>query len=147
MRLTKFSGLFVLLGFFSISLWADSDNYQSPLQVPGTVAVSLEQAKLLHAKGMLFVDVRSPRQYAKRHIPGAINLYIKQDFTEPNLLRHLGRKDRPFLVYCNGVHCSLSSKAARQGVTMGFSAIHYFRGGARAWRLDGNQLESGDEPS
>ncbi len=94
----------------------------------------------MHAKGIKFVDVRSPRQYKKQHIQGAIHLYIKDGFNEVNLLKHV-KKDEPFIVYCNGSNCSLSSKAARKAVAWGYTKIKYYRDGIRAWRLDGNPLE------
>ena len=126
----------------SSSLLAESSEWRSPLTVEGTQTISLEQAKEYHGIGMVFIDVRSPRQYNKRHIPGAINLFIKDEFTEANLLKHV-KKDTPFAIYCNGIHCSLSYKAAEKAVAWGFTQIKYFREGARAWRLDGNELEVG----
>lgn len=120
----------------------DSTRWQSPLTVEGTEAISLEQARNLHQKSVLFVDVRSPRQYNKRHISGAISLYVKDSFTEVNLLKYVG-KDEPFVLYCNGAHCSLSYKAAEKAVAWGFSQIKYYRDGFRAWRKDGNPLEYG----
>ncbi|MEE9327218.1 MAG: rhodanese-like domain-containing protein [Cocleimonas sp.] len=122
----------------------EKEKWESPETVDGTELISLEQAKVMHAKGVKFVDVRSSRQYNKRHIPGAIHLYIKDEFKEENLLKHL-KKDEPFIVYCNGSHCSLSSKAARKAVAWGFTKIKYYRDGFRAWRKDGNLLEYGDK--
>ena len=118
------------------------EKWKSPETVEGTEAISLEQAKVMHAEGVTFVDVRSSRQYNKRHIPGAIHLYIKDEFTEVNLLMHV-KKNESFVVYCNGAHCSLSSKAARKAVAWGFTKIKYYRDGFRAWRKDGNPLEYG----
>ncbi len=132
--------LFNLL--FCQQLWAESSKYQSPLTVDGTETISLEQAKNMHADGVIFIDVRSPRQYKKRHIPGAAHLYIKESFTEENLLK-LGDKNTPMVLYCNGAHCSLSYKAAEKAVAWGFTHIKYYRDGFRAWRKDGNPLEYG----
>jgi len=121
---------------------AASEKWQSPEFVEGTERVNLEQAKKLHARDVLFIDVRSARQYAKRHIPGAINMFVNDGLTEQNLLKHV-KKGTPFVVYCNGAHCSLSYKAATSAVSWGFTGVKYFRGGARAWRLGGNPLEYG----
>ena len=127
----------------NFSLLAESSSeWQSPETVEGTVTISLEQAKEYHGFGMVFIDVRSPRQYSKRHIPGAINLFIKDEFTEANLLKHV-KKNTPFAIYCNGIHCSLSYKAAEKAVAWGFTQVKYFREGARGWRLAGNELEYG----
>lgn len=120
----------------------ESEKWQSPLSVEGADTISVEQAQQAHVNGVLFVDVRSPRQFAKRHIPGALNLYIKEAFTEQILIKYVD-KQMPFVIYCNGAHCSLSSKAARKAVSWGFTGVKYFREGARGWRLAGNQLETG----
>lgn len=119
-----------------------SSEWKSPEAVDGTEAISLEQAKTMHAEGIKFVDVRSLRQYEKRHIPNAIHLYIKDRFNEVNLAKHV-KKDEPFIVYCNGAHCSLSSKAAKKAVEWGYTKVKYYRDGFRAWRKDGNPLEYG----
>jgi rhodanese-related sulfurtransferase len=134
----------LLMACLPLSVLAEADKWQSPETVDGAITTSLQQARELHAKGTRFIDVRSQRQYRKRHIPGAINLYIKGAFTEGNLLKLLGNHQQPFVVYCNGIHCSLSSKAATRAVEWGFRNVHYFREGARGWRLDGNPLEQGE---
>ncbi len=128
--------------FFTSFVFAESAKWQSPKFVEGTESINSQQAKKMHAEGVAFIDVRSARQYNKRHIPGAINLFVKTDFTEQNLLKYF-QKDTAFAVYCNGTHCSLSYKAATKAVGWGFTEVKYFREGARGWRLDGNPLEYG----
>jgi len=117
--------------------------YQSPETVDGTETISLQQAKQMYADGVIFMDVRSPRQYNKTHISGAVPVDIKDSFTEQNLLK-LGPKDTPLILYCNGAHCSLSYKAAEKAVAWGFTNIKYYRDGFRAWHKDGNPLEYGN---
>ena len=130
--------------FFCNYLLAEgSGKWLSPETVEGSETISLKQAKVMHANGVKFIDVRSPRQYKKRHIPGAIHLYIDDGFNEQNLLKH-GTKNDPFIIYCNGAHCSLSYKAAEKAVALGFTQIKYYRDGFRAWRKDGNLLEYGE---
>lgn len=123
---------------------AESGNYQSPEFVEGSETISLQQAKQMYAEGAIFIDVRSPRQFNKRHIEGAKHLYLKDAFTQQNLLK-LGTKDTPFILYCNGVHCSMSSQAARKAVAWDFTQIKYYRDGFRAWRKDGNPVEYGNK--
>lgn len=130
---------------FCNTLFAEgSGEWLSVETVEGTETVSLAQAKVMHAEGVKFFDVRSARQYNKRHIPNAIHLYIKDGFSEVNLLKYV-KKDEPFIVYCNGAHCSLSSKAAKKAVAWGFMKTKYYRDGFRAWRKDGNPLEYGNK--
>ncbi|MEE9339809.1 MAG: rhodanese-like domain-containing protein [Methylococcaceae bacterium] len=129
--------------FFCSPLFAEgSGEWEAVEAVDGAETISLAQAKVLHAEGVKFIDVRSSRQFNKRHIPGASHLYIKDSFTEVNLLE-LVKKDEPLIVYCNGARCSLSSKAATKAVAWGFTKVKYYREGFRAWRKDGNPLEYG----
>ncbi len=123
----------------------ESAKWVSPETVAGTETVDLEQAKQMHADGVVFIDVRSPRQYRKRHIDGAINLYIKDRFNQENLLKHVAR-DKPLVIYCNGISCSLSYRAAEKAVGWNFTQVKYFREGIFAWRRDGNPLAYGDQP-
>ena len=126
----------------SVELVAQTERWQSPESVQGTESISLDQAKALHDLGTVFIDVRSAKQYNKRHIPGAINLFLNDGFTEANLLRYV-TKDTPFVIYCNGISCSLSYKSAEKAVAWGFTQVKYFRAGIKAWRLIGNSLEYG----
>jgi rhodanese-related sulfurtransferase len=145
MQSLPFPLLLILSLIFSSHVAAGSVDRESPEFVEGAETISLEQAKKMHAEGMIFVDVRSPRQYKKRHIQGAKHLYLKDAFTEQNLLE-IGNRQTVLIVYCNGAHCLMSSKAARKAVAWGFTQIKYYRDGFRVWRKDGNPLGYGEKP-
>ncbi|MBC8212158.1 MAG: rhodanese-like domain-containing protein [Gammaproteobacteria bacterium] len=130
-------GLFCLLSF---SVATAADRWESPETVDGSETIGLQQAKQMHAQGAIFIDVRSPRQYGNRHITGALNLFLNGSFSEDNLLK-VAKKDTPLVLYCNGINCSLSYKAAERAVGWGFSNIKYFREGIRAWSRDGNAMD------
>ena len=135
--------LFSCLLFIVTAASAQSARWESPETVAGTETIDLDQAVELHKQGVVFVDVRSAKQFHRRHVPGAKHLYINDGFTESNLLKYLQDKDAPFVIYCNGINCSLSSKSAELAVAWGFTGIKYFRSGIRAWRLSGNPVEYG----
>ena len=142
MKAWYFLIIFLTLSMSSVELVAQTERWQSPESVKGTETIGLDLAKALHDRGTVFIDVRSARQYNKRHIPGAINLFLNDGFSEANLLRSVN-KDIPFVIYCNGISCSLSYKAAQKAVAWGFTQVKYFRAGIKAWRLSGNPLEYG----
>jgi rhodanese-related sulfurtransferase len=123
-------------------LLAEEDRWESPQSVFGAETISLQQARTLHAQGVKFIDVRSPRQYKKRHIPGAYHLYLKDGFSQTKLGK-LVNADEPFVIYCNGRHCGLSYRAAMKAVDWGYTRVKYFRSGISAWRRDGNVVEQG----
>lgn len=71
----------------------------------------MNEARHLHDDGVVFADVRNPRLYTRRHIPGAIRLDLKDRFTEESLSAVVAR-DQPFVIYCGGVKCSRSYRDA-----------------------------------
>jgi rhodanese-related sulfurtransferase len=133
----------VLLWLFGWQAAGASSEWRSPEQVPGTVAVSVEEASALHQQGVPFVDVRSARQYSKRHIAGAAHLDLNNGFTA-GALQQVAAKDEPLVIYCNGVMCSRSSRACEQAVGWGFTKVHYFRGGIADWRRADLPVASAD---
>ena len=114
-----------------------------PLEVEGARTVAVEEAKRLFDAGVPFIDVRNPRLYARRHVPGAHHLDLKYAFTEETL-NAVVAKDQPLVIYCSGVKCSRSSRASARAVSWGFTKVHYFRGGIVDWRDAGMPMESGD---
>ena len=67
------------------SSYADKSSYRSPVHVDGAITTSLPEAKKLYDQGMVFIDVRNPRFYAKGHIPGAHHFDFKNNFDESKL--------------------------------------------------------------
>ena len=135
----------IVLTFLPVLAIAQSDIvYRSPEGVEGVVTTSVEQAKSLFDKGVKFIDVRNPRLYAKKHIPGAHHLDFKNAFTE-QALASVADRDEPLVIYCSGVKCSRSSRASAMAASWGFSQVHYFRGGIVDWKNAGYPVEAGKQ--
>lgn len=131
------NSIILFLVFFAIgTVSADKSEYRSPEQVEGAISTSSVQAKELYDQGAVFVDVRNPRLYAKKHIPGAFHLDLKYNFDEVKLAA-VAKKDRPVIIYCSGVKCSRSYRASEKAVSWGYSKVHYFRGGIVDWTKAG----------
>lgn len=133
---------FMLL-FTGQALHAADTGYRAPEQVDGARTVQVEEVKQLHDAGAVFVDVRNPRLYARRHIPGAIHLDLKTAYNE-SALSAVADKQQPLVLYCSGVKCSRSSRASKMAVDWGFSDVLYFRGGIVDWRNAGYPVDSGN---
>jgi len=114
--------------------------YSSPGNVEGSITISVEQAKALFDKGVVFVDVRNPRLFAKDRIAGAHHLDLKNGFTE-DALTSLVEREQPLVIYCSGVKCSRSYRASAKAVSWGFKKVHYFRGGMVDWMSVGYPIE------
>ena len=119
---------------------AASDVKVSPRTVEGATTISVEEAKALFEKEVMFVDVRSDTDFEAGRIPGAVHLELKKVFSENALLEVAG-KDEELVLYCNGPKCMRSSKASALAVGWGFRQVHYFRDGFPAWKSEGHPVE------
>lgn len=76
---------------------------------------------------VLVVDVRFPSDFAKAHVPGAINL-PKGKWERATGLS----KDKPVVLYCYDATCHLAAEAARTLVAQGYPVVE-MEGGFAAW--------------
>ena len=83
------------------------------------------------------VDCRSPESFAKRHLPGALNIpYRTMDAkTTANL-----PKDQLVVAYCTSVSCNASTKGAARLSALGFR-VKEMVGGIDAWEAEGYPVE------
>jgi rhodanese-related sulfurtransferase len=112
---------------------AYNPEYQAPLQVEGSTTITLQQAQSLHEAGAVFVDVRNPRLFRRKHIPGSYHLDLKNGF-EKAALEKLVTKDQPLVIYSSGMNCARGYRAVAMAVSWGFANVKYFRGGIVEWR-------------
>ena len=102
--------------------------------------ITLEQLLEMRANGEAFklVEVLSAEDFAKGHVPGAINLPLTN-------LRNLAKehldKNEPIVVYCLSYHCQASTNAARLLLMMGYSRTLDFKAGKEGWVKAGLELE------
>lgn len=122
---------------------ASDPNYRAPLAVPGSTTISLDEALELHEQQAVFVDVRNPRLFKRKHIPGSHHLDLKNGF-EKQALEKLAARDDPVVIYSSGVTCSRGYRAVALAVDWGFTNVKYFRGGIIDWRDEGHPFEYGN---
>ena len=127
------TGLALILFMFAPALLAANTNYQSPLSVDGSTTISLEQARAMFDAGEVFIDVRNPRLFKRKHIPGSYHLDLKNGF-EKAALEKIVRKDQPVVIYSSGVNCARGYRAVALAVSWGFTRVQYYRGGIIEWR-------------
>src|SRR5215475_11376956 len=66
-------------------------------------------AMALPVPGFVLLDVRSPDEFLKGHVAGAVNLPHRR-ITERNLAEY--SPETLFVVYCAGPHCNGADRAA-----------------------------------
>lgn len=82
------------------------------------------------AKSMV-IDARDPAQFAKEHIPGAINMDWRQILAHRNTIP----KDKLVLIYCNTG--SLSAQAGFAMRVAGWDNVRILQGGLEQWKAKG----------
>lgn len=93
--------------------------------------------KLRSDEKWVVLDVRTPKEFAEGHVPGAKNI----DFRGTNFLAEVGKLDRTksYLVYCGAG--TRSAKACTQMDGLKFKETVNLLGGYNAW------VEAGNKPS
>lgn len=80
---------------------------------------------------MLVIDARDAGQFARGHIPGAINMDWRQVLAKRDQIP----KDKPVLIYCNTG--SLSAQAGFAIRVAGWENLRILQGGMEEWKAKG----------
>ena len=76
----------------------------------------------------IILDVRTPEEFAEKHIPGAVNVPNESIGTEE--IKELPNKDQLILVYCRSGN--RSKQASEKLVALGYTNVYEF-GGINDW--------------
>lgn len=98
-------------------------------------------------KNSVFLDARSPEEYAEGHIPGALEFYA-DDFEKfaPLVLPQLKDKNQELIAYCHGSSCELSLHLANALIDQGYTNVKVFFGGWPEWKKANYPIDKGDQP-
>lgn len=80
---------------------------------------------------MMVIDARDAAQFAKGHIPGAVNMDWRQVLAKRNTIP----KNKPVLIYCNTG--SLSAQAGFALRVAGLDNVRILQGGMEEWKAKG----------
>ena len=93
---------------------------------------------------MMVIDARDAAQYAKEHIPGAVNIEWRQVLAKSGDIP----KNKPVLIYCNTG--TLSAQAGFALRVSGWENVRILQGGFSEWKskggLEANAKASGAAP-
>jgi len=130
-----------------LSTTADADSRATPALPKGIRGVDLPEARsAFDEHAALFLDARSPEDYAEGHVPGALNLPAYEFDTRFPEIADRVEEAQSIIVYCDGVECSDSIHVAERLVEYGFSHFAVFESGWRAWAESGAPVSEGAEP-
>lgn len=86
------------------------------------------------SEDMLLVDVLSKDSFNKQHIPGSINVPVKDN---ANFVKDIessaSSKSQRIVVYCANAQCDASEQAAQKLENAGFKNIIRFEEGVEGW--------------
>lgn len=122
---------------FAPAAWADKaaaiDEMEAYLEFVdyGGGVMFAEQIGKDDWKKFLVVDARDAGQFAKGHIPGAVNMDWRQVLAKRNDIP----RDRPVLIYCNTG--SLSAQAGFALRVAGWDNVRILQGGMEEWKAKG----------
>ena len=117
---------------------APSPAADKPSVPPSVKNVGVEEFDKLRAeKKSVVLDVRTPEEFARGHIPGAINL----DFNAPDFQKKVGEldKSKTYLVHCAGGNRSARACTAMDKIA--FTNLINLEPGFRAWEKAGKPIE------
>ena len=100
--------------------------------VDGAIKINASEAKALHNRGVVFIDVRG-KTYNLGRIPGAIHLRFIGQLTRESLVKVV-KPDDEVVFYCGGPDCQLSANASAKALTWGYSRVFYFAEGYPGWK-------------
>jgi rhodanese-related sulfurtransferase len=145
-----FSVVLVQITFAALSMahaQSDTDFMQlvhktdsGTFEIEGAVSANPEQAAELLEAGVPFVDVRREIQFKTGHIPGAISIELKTQFTEERLNGEFP-KDQQLVFYCSDAACYRSAHASTKAITWGYTDVVYFADGWSKWLAQGYPTE------
>jgi rhodanese-related sulfurtransferase len=90
---------------------------------------------------VVVLDVLAPESFANRHVPGAQNADVHAPDFEERAQRLAPDKAAPVVVYCAGMDCSASTKAAQRLERLGYRDVREFKAGLEGWKDAGYEFQ------
>ncbi|MES2664068.1 MAG: rhodanese-like domain-containing protein [Pseudomonadota bacterium] len=116
---------------------------EAPFTIRGVSTVDLQDAKILHQAGALFIDVRDKNAWTIGHIIGAVHLdFAAEEFIQLHENKNLDRKT-PIVFYSNNNLTSEAAMASFFARKWGYEEIYYFRDGYYSWLAGDAAVEFG----
>jgi rhodanese-related sulfurtransferase len=94
-------------------------------------------------KKFMLIDARTKEEYQEAHIVGAVSIPEKNFEDSVALLPT--NKNYQLVLYCNGVKCGKSKKAAKKAEAMGYTNILIYGEGFPVWEEKGLKITAGPD--
>lgn len=93
-----------------------------------------QMKKIVGNSDFVIIDARRPEDYAKAHIPGAINIFALAEPNEKFDKIFSIPPGKKYIIYCDGGNCDLSHQLAEEFVhSFNFKNVYIYEGGWEEW--------------
>lgn len=120
---------------FSLGLWACTGKQK--VEYKNLTSAQFEE--LIKSPNVQLVDVRTLAEYMEGHIPGSLNINVKDEEGFPTAVDELLDKGREVAVYCRSGRRSRT--AAELLVKKGFIKVYNLDKGILNWIEEGREIE------
>ena len=90
----------------------------------------------------VLINVLAEEYFDQEHIPGSVNISVKQEDFVDKVKARLPDKSKKVVVYCASFECQASTAAAKKLADEGYKDIYDYEGGIKEWKEAGYELES-----
>lgn len=121
---------------FSATLWAAD-------AAPGIQSSALLERARKMDDSYVIVDVRSPEEFAKGHVPGAINIPMEKMQERLPELMAAKKNNQDIVLYCHsGRRSAIAAETLRKN---GFDKLLHMEGDMQKWSDDKLPIESSEK--
>ncbi|MGA9115898.1 MAG: rhodanese-like domain-containing protein [Bacteroidota bacterium] len=134
---TAFQGV----GFFGAALPSAPVPRTPKAEAQAPQFISFEEARArFEARSALFLDSRSPYDFALGRVRGALNIPLKDFESHMDMLGNIP-PGRELVTYCDGEECNSSIALAVKLDSLGYGPVKIFFGGWREWVRNGQPVD------
>lgn len=133
----------IVAASFFLATSAFAQTGETPAALEGAKTVSASEAKSLLDKGAMPLDVRRRAAYVEGRLPKAKSISSLQDSSSKEFAPEAfgPKKDAPLLVYGHGSDGWSAVSAVNGAVKLGYTNVHWLRGGWTEWSKAGLPTE------
>lgn len=125
---------FLFVTFFSLGMWACTSK---DLKYKNFTSGQFQE--LIKDTNIQLVDVRTVAEFSEGHIPGSLNINVKDEERFPLAVDELLDKEKPVAVYCRSGRRSRT--AAEFLIKKGFKKVYNLDKGILNWMEEGREVE------
>lgn len=128
---STFSVVYTLLVYGNINFIENAKNKSSQNLSNDFEEVTIEEAQKFFNQSII-IDARNEADFLNGHIPGAINISVKNFDNYIDKIFELPQ-NHLIIIYCEGIHCNLSHQLAERLKTFGFTKLWIMYEGIEGW--------------